>query len=230
MSTCRQEKCPPVPTRSSASSARSHLALDDGLTFNADDATAEVIREDNEYSGVRVTLTATLSVARLSLHVDVNVGDPIWPEPRTIELPRLLGGVIQLSGYPLHMVYAEKIVTAIQRGTANTRWRDFADVYVLIRRHRVGGDDLQQALSVVAGYRQAELFSLRDVLDGYAGLAQARWAAWRRRLRLEDRLPASFAEVLGAVIEFADPASNSDVEHRIWNPADLTWDEAGALQ
>lgn len=29
------------------------------------------------------------------------------------------------------MVLAEKLVTAVQRGTANTRWRDFADVYLL---------------------------------------------------------------------------------------------------
>jgi hypothetical protein len=44
-------------------------------------------------------------------------------------LPRLRGGEpIELRGYPIHMVHAEKIVTAIQRGTANTRWRDFGDV------------------------------------------------------------------------------------------------------
>lgn len=33
------------------------------------------------------------------------------------------------------MVYSEKIVTAVARGTVNTRWRDFADMYLLARRH-----------------------------------------------------------------------------------------------
>jgi hypothetical protein len=36
------------------------------------------------YSGIRVTLGGTLSRAVVRFHVDVNVGDPIWPEP----LPR----------------------------------------------------------------------------------------------------------------------------------------------
>ena len=73
----------------------------------------------------------------MRFHVDVNVGDPIWPEPLQISLPRLIDGAISARGYPLEMVLAEKIVTALERGTANARWRDFVDVYVLTRRcHR----------------------------------------------------------------------------------------------
>ena len=124
-------------------------AVDDGLVFDTDAATADVIRDDDEYSGVRVTLTATLASAKLSVHIDVNIGDPIWPAPRTVHLPRLLGGTIALVGYPLPMVYAEKIITALQRGTANTRWRDFADIYILTRRHTSDGTELQRALAEV---------------------------------------------------------------------------------
>jgi hypothetical protein len=85
--------------------------VDDGLVFDTDAATAEIIRDDDEYSGVRVTLISTLASSKLSLHVDVNIGDPISPAPRVVELPRLLGGTITLAGYPLPMVCAEKIIT-----------------------------------------------------------------------------------------------------------------------
>lgn len=108
---------------------------DDGLAFHATDATAEEIRDGDEYSGVRVTVGASLAAARLSLHVDVSVGDPVWPPPRPVVLPRLLGGTIEPVGYPLSMVYAEKVVTALQGGTVNSRWRDFADLYLLPGRH-----------------------------------------------------------------------------------------------
>lgn len=111
------------------------IEIDDGLVFHADHATAESIRDEDQYSGVRVTLGGTLSRAKIRLHVDVNVGDPIWPEPRRAQIPRLLNGTLIVRGYPLEMVLAEKIVTALSRGTANTRWRDFLDLYVLIRRH-----------------------------------------------------------------------------------------------
>lgn len=77
---------------------------DDGIEFVAESATAEVIREENDYSGVRVHVEASLASARLPFHVDVNVGDPIWPSPATVAVPRLLGGEpIELPGYPMHM-------------------------------------------------------------------------------------------------------------------------------
>jgi Nucleotidyl transferase AbiEii toxin, Type IV TA system len=54
-------------------------AMDDGLVFDTDAATADIIRDDDDYGGVRITLTATLASAKLGLHIDVNIGDPIWP-------------------------------------------------------------------------------------------------------------------------------------------------------
>jgi hypothetical protein len=130
---------------------------EDGLDFDAEHATAEVIRDEDEYSGVRVSLTARLSQAKVAFHVDVNVGDPIWPAPRPVELPRLLGGSIRLRGYPIPMVHAEKIVTAISRGTANTRWRDFGDVYVLSGTHPATAAELRAAMTEVARHRGVEL-------------------------------------------------------------------------
>lgn len=164
---------------------RSVLAVvrpDDGIEFVADTATAEVIREDNSDSDVRVHVEAHLASAKLPFHVDVNVGDPIWPEPTTATVPRLRGGApIELPGYAMHMVHAEKIVTAIQRGTANTRWRDFGDIWNLSRRHRIDVRDLREAIEAVACYRNATVRPLADVLDGFEVLAQSRWSQWRRR-------------------------------------------------
>ncbi|MBS2967058.1 nucleotidyl transferase AbiEii/AbiGii toxin family protein, partial [Actinocrinis puniceicyclus] len=61
---------------------------------------------------------ATLSAARLTFHVDINIGDPVSPAPQRIVLPKILGGTMELTGYPLTMVLAEKIVTMMQRTTA----------------------------------------------------------------------------------------------------------------
>lgn len=112
-----------------------NLRLDDGVAFDVDGATAAEIRDVDAYSGVRVTMSSELATARPHFHVDVNVGDPITPAPQELHIPRLLGGEVVVRGYPLVMVHAEKIVTAVARGTVNTRWRDFADVYLLSGRH-----------------------------------------------------------------------------------------------
>lgn len=92
------------------------VEVDDGLSFNTGAVTAETIREQHDYSGVRVHVSGWLAVAQLRFHVDVNVADPITPAPETVTIPRLLGGEIHVVGYPVEMVLAEKIVTAIERG------------------------------------------------------------------------------------------------------------------
>lgn len=195
----------------------------DGLAFGDREATARPIREDDEYQGVRVMLPCTLASARVGFGIDVNVGDPIWPSPEPVTLSRLLGGTIVLSGYPLHMVHAEKIVTAFQRGTASTRWRDFADLYLLSGRHSVSGDNLGRAIAEVAGFRRAPKVSLATALDGYSTVGEARWVFWRRAARLEARLPASFGEVLAAVMAFADPVIEARVAGKAWDPATRSW-------
>ncbi|GAA1984237.1 nucleotidyl transferase AbiEii/AbiGii toxin family protein [Isoptericola halotolerans] len=201
------------------------LPEDDGIEFLPETARAKAIREDDEYQGVRVHIDARLATARLPFHVDVNVGDPIWPAPSDVAVPRLRGGEpIILSGYPIHMVYAEKIVTAVQRGLANTRWRDFGDVWSLSRNHAVNADDVMRAIDEVARYRKATVHPLADVLDGFAPLAQPRWSRWLRGSG-SPHLPADIAPVLDDVLAFADPLLTGQAAGLSWDPAESTWHE-----
>lgn len=201
--------------------------IDDGLIFDMDGIRAETIREDDQYSGVRVRLVARLATAVEPFYVDVNVGDPIWPAPAEVSLPRLLDEEpIRLRGYPLEMILAEKIVTALQRGQASTRWRDFGDIYLLTRHHIFQANELRQALEAVADYRHIELSSLDDALDGYAEIGQARWAAWRRKLELTDSLPAKFDDALAALEVFAEPILTGSVdESASWDPTGRAWSD-----
>ena len=199
------------------------LRLDDGVVFDVDGAAAAVIRDEDAYSGVRVTMKAELATARPHFHVDVNVGDPIVPAPEDLHLPRLLGGAVVVRGYPLVMVHAEKIVTAVARGTVNTRWRDFADIYLLSRRHSLAGAGLTASVRQVARHRRVDLVPLARSLDGYGEIGQVRWAAWRRRQQLEERLPDQFAEVVSAVVTFADPVIGDTAAGLAWDPATGAW-------
>ena len=134
------------------------ISLEDGMEFDSNGATAETIREEDSYSGIRVTLGGTLSRAVIRFHVDVNVGDPIWPGPQQISIPRLIDGMIVVRGYPLEMVLAEKIVTALERGTVNTRWRDFVDIYVLTGRYAINSQKLKSSMQRVAQFRNGPFF------------------------------------------------------------------------
>jgi len=206
------------------------LALADGLVFDPANVIATRIRDEDEYAGVRVKLIAALGTARLTLGVDVNFGDPIWPAPELLELPRVtdLGlPPVALPGYPLTMVLAEKIVTAIDRGVANTRWRDFADVYTLTRLHSVDARELRTSIETVAEYRKVPLAVLLPTLAPMNERSQQKYGAWRTRSHRDGELPVAFADVLTAVASFADPilsAVTPGMTTGKWNPHRRTWE------
>lgn len=197
--------------------------VDDGLVFDVAGTTAELIRDGDDYSGVRVHASGRLSTARLRFHVDVNVGDPITPSPSPVALPRLLGGDLRVVGYPIEMVLAEKIVTAVERGTASTRWRDFVDIAALAASHEVDGDRLDEAVRTVAQHRDAGLVSLIEVLDGYPEIAQRRWARWRTKNQLQDSTPENFHDLLGEVITFSEIPISGTGAGQTWHPTTRSW-------
>ena len=198
---------------------------EDGVVFDLMSVSAETIRDDDEYGGVRVSMTAELHTAKISFHIDLNFADPIVPAPKEIAITRILGGSSQiiLLGYPISMVLAEKIVTAIQRGTANTRWRDFGDIYNLSRRHSISSRELLMSLNKVAEHRVVDLSALGGVLSGYPEIGQNKYGNWRRK---DDRheLPESFGDLLESVCTFTDPIileGSSKETH--WDPVNVVW-------
>lgn len=199
------------------------IEIDDGLVFATNRSSAEVIREDDEYSGVRVAIPCTLATADVSFHVDVNVGDAVWPVPQVVELPRLLGGALRVRGYAMEMVIAEKLVTAMQRGTVNTRWRDFCDLYLLSETNDLSETTLRLAIGRVAEGRRTSIVPLAQALAGFEEIARGKWSAWVRKQGLRNLLPEEFGIVLECVTSFADPILVDGDRERLWDSADRRW-------
>lgn len=199
------------------------VAVDDGLEFDGSSVAGDEIRDDADYSGVRVKIVTRLAKATVPMHLDINFGDPIWPAPTPTDLPPLLGGTLSLPGYPDHMVLAEKIVTAIERSIVNTRWRDFVDIESIIRARSISGADLMSAIGVVANHRSATITTLSEALSGMGEVAQSRWSVWRRKQRLEDATPEMFQNLLDSCIAFADPVLAGQVWDGSWDPSPRSW-------
>jgi hypothetical protein len=184
----------------------------------------EQIRDEDEYGGLRVSLPALLGRARISIKLDISTGDPIWPEPEQIELPSLLGGVVAMHGHPLVTVIAKKTITMLQRGTSSTRWRDLLDVAVLSDRFELGAGDVREASMQVAAHRGVELGSLRALMDGYSSMGQAKWAAWRRKLKVEDLCRQNLDEQVELVLTFIEPVFDGSAQNQQrWNPDAGAW-------
>jgi hypothetical protein len=199
------------------------IEVDDGVVFESDGLRAQVIRDADPYTGVRITVPARIDRARHPLRIDINVGDPVTPEPVEVRYQALLDDPFELVGYPLETVLAEKLVTMIDRGDATTRDRDFADVYVLTGRHEVDAEQLAAAIRATGTHRGSDLRPLRSVLVDLATSRQPDWTRFLARSGLDDAAPATLAEAIEAIAEFADPIIAGDVGDGVWDPAERRW-------
>lgn len=202
------------------------VMLPDGLMLEPDTIASQVIRDDDEYSGIRVKLSYALATMSVRIGVDVNVGDPVYPEPEDIAIPGLLGHDISLRGYRLPTVIAEKAVTGMQRGIANTRWRDWADIWTVSRQHAFNAEELAASIASVAQHRVVTIFPIAELLADYPAVAQARWRAWRRRPDVTQDLPEEFSRVLTDVARFIDPVMEHSHVGLRWNPLAFAWERA----
>ncbi len=121
------------------------------------------------------------------------------------------------------MVHAEKIVTAIARGTVNTRWRDFADIYMLARHHAIAGTELVRSTRRVAEHRQVQLVPLAQALVQLRADRPAEMDGVAPPAAAGGPTAEPFGDVIAAVIDFADPAIIGSVDSRSWDPATQNW-------
>ena len=201
------------------------IALDDGISFDTATTKAATIREGDLYVGIRLTMNASLSSAQVKLKLDINFGDPVTPQPQIIGLPTLLDGPnVNILGYPIVTVLAEKLSTAIQLGEANTRVRDYVDLFNLTGAHELNYAETREALEVTATHRRINLRPLSDVIGQLAVTRARNYAAYRSDMGSDGtNLPDTFAAVVAAVSSFGDPLVNSAYVGGKWDPSSRMW-------
>lgn len=197
------------------------IKLTDGVVFDVERISLVTIREDAKYEGIRVVVPASLGGAVLKLRLDLSFGDPV--DPQRIDYPTLLDdAVISLLGYPLENVIAEKAETMMALGDANTRDRDYGDVYLLSGTYALEGESLWDALQATAKHRGRETRPLGPLLVTLRESRQRPWEAFRARAGLPV-LPERYADVVDSVVDFLDGLYANRGAH--WEPTKRRWEE-----
>ena len=122
------------------------------------------IREEDEYGGYRLAVTARYETINTPLKIDITTGDIITPEAvrysfhSSFEEKR-----IEIWAYNIETILAEKVETILRRSVLNTRLRDFYDVYILMRTHQhmIDKDIFIAALNATA-QKRVSLTALQD--------------------------------------------------------------------
>jgi predicted nucleotidyltransferase component of viral defense system len=132
--------------------------VDDGLIFDAGTIDVRPIREEQEYGGLRATFTASLGSAVIRCQVDVGTGDAITPGPESIEYPSLLAmPATTLRAYPKETVVAEKLEAMVKLGIANSRMKDFYDLWSLSNTFSFRAATLAKAIRATFERRKTPL-------------------------------------------------------------------------
>ncbi len=130
----------------------------DGILFDIDTLSVIESQLDNEYRGVVVQFFAHLFTAKLSLRIDIGFSDTILPHPVNINYPILLDFPIpQLRGYTPETSIAEKLDTIIRRGRANTRMKDFYDIWVMLKQFQITQEQTLPLVSKIFQHRETPL-------------------------------------------------------------------------
>jgi predicted nucleotidyltransferase component of viral defense system len=181
----------------------------DGVSYAPDTVHVAPIRVEDAYGGQRVRLRGLLGKAKLTVQVDVGVGDAVTPQPEWLDYPSLLDlPRPRLRAYRPETTIAEKLHAMAILGMANSRMRDFFDIYELARQREFDGATLASAIRETFARRRTPLGpDLPTALTPAFGAdsdKQAQWRAFIRKTRLID-VPQELSTVTEGIAGFVGP-------------------------
>lgn len=170
------------------------IELNDEVTFTL--RQIGEIRENDEYSGYRVALTADYPPMAVPLKLDVTTGDKITPKEIEYSFKLLLEDrSISILAYNLETILAEKLETVISRSDQNTRPRDYYDIYVLMKlqSHNIDLPSLKEALAATCKKRDST-----EIIKGYkqimdqvknSTVMQEQWSRYQKEFDYASDIP-----------------------------------------
>lgn len=163
------------------------------------------IRDDDEYGGYRVALSANYEKMAVPLKLDITTGDKITPREIEYEYKLMLDNrIIRVLAYNLQTILAEKLETVISRSDQNTRPRDFYDVFILTK---VQAQNINTPLLRIALNATAEKRGTISAIEKYeeimsvvrdSSIMKERWEAYRKDFNYASDI--EFNEVCDAVL------------------------------
>jgi len=183
------------------------VKADDAVVFDVDGLVVDRVRDESGYSGLRLKTYATVDGARVRVVIDIGYGDATEPGLNDIELPVLLDQPApNLRAYPYETVIAEKFQAMVVLGLANSRLKDFYDIWILAQTYAFKDDRLAQAIAATFARRKTEIPTERP--DGLTSAfasdptKQQQWAGFVEEVAVN---PGPLVDVVEALASFLLP-------------------------
>lgn len=186
------------------------LSIDagDGLVFDTAEITASAIREEQVYGGKRLRTKAYLDQTEIPITVDLGFGDALSDPSYQIEYASLLDfDPATIRAYSPATVIAEKLQAIVALGLANSRMKDFYDLWAIPKATKIDIEDLASAISATFLRRETVIPKSRPegLSDGFTTNPQkiVQWTAYAEATNLEG---VTLDEVAGEIWTFVEAA------------------------
>ena len=149
----------------------------------------ESIRDESDYSGLRLSINAILDNTKQTIKIDITTGDKITPNAIVHSFRMMFSDKsLSILAYNLETILSEKIETVLARGVTNTRMRDFYDIHVLnqLYKSNFDYDILKSAFKETATHRGTYSVILSNHLETLASIVSSKdlegmWKQYQKR-------------------------------------------------
>ena len=169
------------------------ISAEDGISFLSESVSADTIKKDGGYTGARVELFGELAKAKIKIQIDIGYGDAVTPGPIDAHYPVLLSDLPapKIRIYPIYTVIAEKLHAIALLGMANSRLKDYLDLYVLLSNEQIDNQILAKAIQATFTRRGMALPEALPIglTDEFANdpSRESMWKAFLRKNELEQK-------------------------------------------
>lgn len=184
------------------------IKVQDGVSFDVDSLTSEVIKENADYQGVRIYCEAIMGQVRKRFRFDIGFGDIIVPHPLTIDFPTLLPdfSAPQLLVYSPESAIAEKLEAITNLNFFTSRMKDFYDIYYLANNYKFKPNLLKEAIEMTFKNRGTDLKARKILYDEKFKADKEKHQQWMAFLnRSQINIDLSFREIIDFIEKFIEP-------------------------
>lgn len=204
------------------------IDCDDALQYDLCTLEVKNITEFKEYHGVNVSVIAYLDKTKVPISIDIGFGDVVYPSRVKMEFPVLLSmEAPEIYAYSISSVISEKFEAIVSLGDANSRYKDFYDIYFLADSYNLDGTELKEAIKATFEHRKTSFSDIFAFTDDFitSEIHQRRWHAFTKKKKT--LLNVELLEVIDVIKAVLLPIVESirdNKEYRLkWNHQIRAW-------
>lgn len=206
------------------------IEVDDALRYELKTLVVHPIAEFKEYPGVNVSIMAFLDKTRIPVSIDIGFGDIVYPRRVLMDFPVLLDmDTPKVYTYSLASVVAEKFEAIVSLGYANSRYKDFYDIYMLLNKCNFDGSELRNAINETFVHRKTGYDDIVAFEDEFTEdtVRKNRWNAFIKKKKA--MISVEFVTAVDSIKTFLEPVVKAIVNEedfdKEWVADERQWSE-----